>query len=289
MEILDETKICHVNKRGQFVTFFHIPDGSSRFVCGRNGWRNCEVARTTGTSISISNERHTISITGENEESVEKAFCKIKDLIYKWVHWNKKSNYFICIPLFNEEIQRAFEKFKDQILTQLPQRLTEELFVKPKKMHLNIASLYLDNEEVAKAIQGFEKLKTEVIPHFFPQNKLHTFDIIGIDTEFTRKIAGKVSLRDKSLNQNLITFIKEVRNINYKFLSPCKWHTPDLSVKLMNSYSKEGNIIDRNNIEVIQKTFGEYFFGNILFEEIRLCKAGSDVNDCYETVSVLKL
>ena len=75
--------------------------------------------------------------------------------------------HFISIPVNVEEVQKNFEKFKEDILNAHSsgvRGIKEEIFQLPQKLHLTVCILILlDEEDRKKAVSILEGCKRDIV------------------------------------------------------------------------------------------------------------------------------
>ncbi|KAK5646317.1 hypothetical protein RI129_004781 [Pyrocoelia pectoralis] len=137
----------------------------------------------TRTAITVpENEDGNIIISGDNENDVVNARHFMHSIIGE-IRSKLPAAQFISIPVNSEEVQRNFQRFKDEIMNGDPiEGIHETIFQSPLKLHLTIGVLALMNTlEKEEAVNALNACKTEVIDRFITKGNQLKIQVSGIN------------------------------------------------------------------------------------------------------------
>ncbi|XP_049870054.1 activating signal cointegrator 1 complex subunit 1 [Pectinophora gossypiella] len=150
----------------RYCTSLHVSKHYIGSIIGKKGVIKMRIERDTRTEIKIPRQGQSgdIVIFGSSESNVKAARRRINIIVIS-SRMKQKATHFLSIPLNTPEIIEKFEKFKESVLRNCPDRgLDETLFIKPNKLHLTIGVMCLmDKEERLRAAHLLTEAKQKII------------------------------------------------------------------------------------------------------------------------------
>ncbi|KAK4879745.1 hypothetical protein RN001_007891 [Aquatica leii] len=264
----------------------------------------------THTTISIPEKDvdGCIVISGENDFDVIKARHQLHSVIGE-LREKLTAAQFISIPVLSEEVQRNFEKFKQEILNGDPiDGVEESIFQSSLKLHLTIAVFALMNDsEKEEAVAALSACKTEVIEPLLATSGPWKIQVSGIDcmTEnyFKANVlyanAKIVNDTDEDLLQKIANAILEYfyeRGLVIQYKETVKLHVTLINTRYRRSSAqntpKKVRVYYKKqpfNAMSIMNKYKDFCFGESVFDSLHLsCMSSVGEDGFYVPLSIIR-
>ncbi|XP_019868874.2 activating signal cointegrator 1 complex subunit 1 [Aethina tumida] len=259
-------------KYGKFMTSFYVPGPLQSVIIGTGGKKLRMLEDRTNTKIKVpkTNETGDVKIIGNNERTVASARSQVA-LVVLTKREKLPVTHFISIPMTSPEIQKNFEKFRDEILNGPKTRgIVPSVFQSPANLHLTLTMLMLlDEKEIEEARQTLKICQQETIHKLFPRGQEHTIVVKGVeimndDPSDVHVLYGKI-VQDEKLQQLADEIVSSFAR---KGFIKRQYDKVKLHVTLMNSvFNKNKETFDANDV---LKKYENYYFGKTIFESVQL-------------------
>ncbi|NXG11401.1 AKA7G protein, partial [Sakesphorus luctuosus] len=180
----------------------------------------------------------------------------------------KPPNYFVAIPITNDQILDSIEDIQEQILSKEPNLRRAALPI--QTMHLTILVAYLGTEEeVKKAVLALKQSKTKVEDILQGKNLNMTFHGIG---QFNNQVFYvKMLEEDQKMLSRIAGAVKECfteMNLNILRSKDFKPHLTFLKLSKASRLKRRGF---RKICLDLYKEYEDSYFGTEVFSQIDLC------------------
>ena len=163
-------------QKGQFWAAFHVASPFFPIIIGKKGTTKKRIETETKTRINIPKvgvENEKIQVSGPSRFSVAMA-CNRIDSIVSSARQRQGFTHFLSLPMNHPEIQAAFLKFKESVMSKLDcdsrRGIDESVFQIPTLLHMTLGTLALmddvEREQAAEILHlTVEKLDVKFLEH----------------------------------------------------------------------------------------------------------------------------
>ena len=289
----DDFETCRIDFSDMKQTI-DCPPMLLKYVIGKGGEKKREIEQETKTRITIPDRKNPddpIVVQGlSSAEMLNSALTRIQ-LTMDRGRAKEPFTHFVSIPVVNVEVLERFEVFKESVLSMgfaKSRRIDEQLFQKPQKLHITIATLaLLSKNEVKEAVELMNNLHKELSALVNGKNlsfQLKGLEIMNDDPSSVDVLYAKVDGESSMMLQVIADIVYE-RFSNTGYLQKSfERDSVKMHVTLMNSKFRGERVSkDVRNSEDCEeeerKTFdiqevldnmGDFDFGAITVDKIHL-------------------
>ncbi|KAG1676668.1 Activating signal cointegrator 1 complex subunit 1 [Nymphon striatum] len=275
-----------------FRTTISIPNTLFKFIIGTKGMTKKRIEAETRTKIIIPKPKveDDIVIKGVDKKGVTSAYTRLS-IIADSSRQKQMFTHFISIPLTNENIEKNFETFKENVLQHCfeNQNIDSSLFQNALKLHFTVGTLVLLNDaDRSRATDLLHECKDEIImPLIHGYSKslcLKGLEYMNDDPSEVDVLYAKV-LPSNSSNllpslQVIVDHIAEKfkrSGLMIKQYDHVKIHATIMNTLFRSEKDKSDSDKSRGfktrecfNANMIMQKYKEFEFGEIMWNEVHL-------------------
>lgn len=283
---------------GRYSTSFHVPSQLFGQIIGAKGATRRRIETETNSQIIVPKQGHDgdIKITSNNPKNVTLARRRI-EIIVIGARAKLDFTHFLSVPMIDSVIQKSYENFKSQILSD-PEiyGINEKIFQNSSNLHITIVPLtLLDNADRVQAATCLQECESQILREILGTETMEIemkgLEIMNDDATAVNVLYGSV---DCEVLQTISDKIYEYfvgRGMTQKKFDRVKLH-----VTLMNTIfiknreeTKDGKVDTFDASKILEK-YGNYDFGKMKIKEIHLSQRHTrGSNGYYEASCTIKV
>eukprot|EP00041_Stephanoeca_diplocostata_P031122 m.962604 g.962604 ORF g.962604 m.962604 type:complete len:360 (-) comp23892_c0_seq11:2528-3607(-) len=271
-------------------------------LIGHKGEFKRRLEADTETKISIPSRKdasEVVTIRGKELRAVESCRTRIELLIVN-VMQSARPTHFLSIPLLSREFEQSLVHFRERSLELEQHGLSDELFTEFESFHLTLGTLKLyAKSQIRQAIEVLQMCKT-VLHELLQESKDREIVVRGVeymndDPEAVDVLYAKVeSTSLERATDIIVAAFREAGLLEKEF----ERDHVKLHATLINSKRQRAEISvnqrpnrHRNSFAAskILKTFKNYEFGRVQFDQLHLSKmAARRMNEYYASEAIVR-
>ncbi|XP_037715202.1 activating signal cointegrator 1 complex subunit 1-like [Drosophila subpulchrella] len=281
--------VSHIEQEpnGDFKLAFYVPRSCYGRLIGLKGATRRSIQDLTNSEVSIPglmDKSTDVVIRAKQRSHVVAALRQIRHLI---TSQRKRATHFLTVTLNSGNIQDRYVELKRNILEAKFPGIDEGLFISENCLHFTFGvCVLLDDEEHQRALNELQACRALLADLKTPfEVKVKGLEVSHDDPRSTRRLYGRIESPDlqKFADQCFAHFQRTGLCPSDKYhRDSIQMHITIMNVRFRQAEMKPGDTFDAR--EILDR-FGDFDFGTIQCQAVKMCVLGSRVGDNFYKIS----